>query len=153
MLSAKSFRDEARVLRFVELLRSKTDGKCLDRLGARTRHQRHDDGGIYASAQQRPQRHITDQTDAYGLFQPPLQLVQAFFFADRRVRAVLGQVPILANLHFAVAEFHQVPCGQFADALERGVRIGDVAEIEILEHTFRIDLRQFWVQSEDRLDL
>ena len=38
MLGAESFRDEASVFRFVELLSLKAYGKSLDRLGTRARH-------------------------------------------------------------------------------------------------------------------
>src|SRR5579863_1004316 len=69
------------------------------------------------------------------------------------MRSELGQIPVLSNLHFAVTEFHQVSRGQFANPLECRVGIGNVAEIEVLQQTFGIDLGQFWMQSEDRLDL
>src|SRR5271166_4523657 len=106
MLRTKSLRDLAGVLRFVELLRLKSDGEGLHRFSTRARHQSNDDRRIHAPAQQRSQRYIADQPDADRLFQSPLQLLQALFLANRGVCAVLWQVPVLANLELAVVEFH-----------------------------------------------
>ncbi len=69
------------------------------------------------------------------------------------MRAVLGQVPVLSNLHLAVAKLHQMAGWQFTDVLEGGLRIGNIAEIEVLQQSFRIDLRQLRMHRENRLNL
>ena len=58
------------------------------------------------------------------------------------MRAILGQIPVAANLHFALAIFHQVPGGQFMNAPKGTVRIRNISEIKILQQAFGINLRQ-----------
>src|SRR5579864_7844779 len=67
--------------------------------------------------------------------------------------AVLGDIPELADAGFAVAILKQMAGRKLANAPERGLRIGDIAEIKILEQALGIDVGQLWRNRENSLDL
>ena len=126
----------------------------LTGLRTRPRHQRYDDGGIHAAAQQCAQRHIADQPDADGFFQPPLQFLQTFVFAHAADACHTRAGPSIAESSISpLRNSIRCPARQFSNPLEDGARIGNIAEIEVLQQSFRIDLRQFWMHCENRLDL
>ena len=104
--------------RFIEIRLAESDRKSLDRPRARSCHQSNHGGGVRPATQHRSQRHIRDQADAHRFGQTVFQFFQPFFFAGGIMRAVLRQIPILANAYLPFLEFQQMSRRQLLNRLE-----------------------------------
>src|ERR1022692_3752837 len=85
VVGPKFMRNNFSVRAFVKIRVLEPDGKCFDWLGGRSRHQRHDDRRICASAQQSSQWNVRNQPDAYRLCQSRLHFLETLLFGFRRM--------------------------------------------------------------------
>src|SRR5437764_14523344 len=108
MLRVKLPRDGAGVITFIKVLMGEANRKRLDRVRTEARHERHDDGGIHSSAQQRSQRDIADQPHPNRFSKPMLELFQAFLLGLRFIGSISWQIPILLNADPPIRKFEEL---------------------------------------------
>src|ERR1700722_4213400 len=132
MIGAEAFGDNSRVVGFVEIVVTESDGEGLHRLRTCASHQRHYGRRIDAATEQSSQGNVGNQTDLDRFSEAPLQFFQTLFFAGRLVGSVLRQVPILTNLDASIFKLEQVAGRKFLNWKKSGERIRNVAEIHVL---------------------
>src|SRR5579863_2601476 len=153
MVGAELFSNHTSVRSLIKVRTLKTDGESLYRSRTRARHQRHNGRRIYATAQQGPERHVSDQPDAHRLGKLFFKLLKALFFTGRRVCSELGQIPILAGVNISSLEFQEMTGRKFMDRGEGCSRTRDVSKMKILQKSLRVDRRKFRCPGQNGLDL
>ncbi len=97
-------------------------------------------GRVHAAAQERPQRHVRNETSPRRLRE-----LMPEFIGDRLHRLLRPtpkvQVPIATGFQTAIAIGQEVSCGDFAHGLEDRLRRGNESEREIVDQCRRVDFR------------
>src|SRR5579863_94478 len=149
MVGAELFSNHTSVWSLIKVRVLEPDGESLYWSRTRARHQRHNRGRIYATAQQGTERHVGDQPDAHRLGKLFFQLLNALFFSGGRVCSELGQIPILPGVNVTSLEFQEMTGRKFMDRGEGCGRTRDVSKMKILQKSLGIDRRKFRCRGQD----
>ena len=119
MVGTESLRHHSRILGFIEILAC---GNPMENVftgpSCEPEPSGYHDRRVDATAEQRAQGNVRDQTNADGLGQLALQLFEAFFFRLRRMGSVLGDIPILPNRDLSSANSSKCPGRQLRESAE-----------------------------------
>ena len=147
-------RDPARVPGLVEGAFLEPDREGLDLRGRpQLRHQRHHGARINAAAQEDPQRHIADEPEAHGLFEPLAQLLGDLVLAAPVGAVRKLEVPILPEAGLPGLPGQGMSRRQLVDAFEDAVRRGHILVGEVLAQAPRLQLARAGGMLQQGLDL
>ena len=152
VIGTVAFGNLARKIQLIEIIRLKADRKSFDRLSRQPAHQGHNCAGIQPAAQERPQRHVTDQPPLHGIRHQLAELCHRFILAHLALLAV-GDIPVALNFYLPLFSQQIMGRAQLANGFVYRKRTGNVHHGHVQIQRFIIQLGGYTRMFAQRFDL